>query len=497
MATSLADLVRNQRAVNGRLTPAQGDGGSYEVALRRYWAGAMDEAMDVTSQLLAEDPDCEERFAAYRLWIEVLAETGQKSGLLELVDHLFMRGQAEPDDHETYAALRGLAHFELDQFGGAQLLAGSMTELVHNPYCLELVQLVHNRVTETVAVPALATATVPITDYLQWQTLLRGVLLTRDAEALDEVVGHLCEAYRGAPLPQLVEFHRYVESGFFAGAAIIAERLVEMYPDNVDFRYYNAYAQYEDGNYPAARRQLNDTLNKVGDTDFEIVGLLGHCNAKLGEPQKAAQYLRRAVSLLKEGGLPSSHVSLELANVEDEMRGEELDPALEMPRVTRMWLINLSARRYLELRTSSDNNVDRLLRPMGTEPQPGDFVFFASPSDDYKEPRWKIAAIYAVDSEPMWHPVSGHHTALKLVTRPSEAIAVAVQTTNDTRQRPVQKLPRSHPFSNGVFELELGALDIITEAVRQHREGSVERRADGVKRSERRADGGKSRKHTG
>jgi hypothetical protein len=133
---------------------------------------------------------------------------------------------------------------------------------------------------------------------------------------------------------------------------------------------------------------------------------------------------------------------------------------------------------------------------MGTAPQVGDFVFFASPSDDYGEPRWKIAAIYTVDSEPMWHPVHGHHTALKLVTRPSEAIAVAVQTATDAPQGPI-KLPRTHPLANGVFELELGALDIITEAVRQHREGLVERRADGVKRIDRRADGGKSRRPTG
>jgi hypothetical protein len=254
-----------------------------------------------------------------------------------------------------------------------------------------------------------------------------------------------------------------------------------MFPSNVDYSYYHALALFEDGDYPGARRILSEVVRTQGETDAEIVGLLGHCHAKLGEPEKAAQLLRTAVSLLKAEGLPSSHVNIELANVEEEMRGDKLDPAIEMPRATRMWLINLSPRRYHELQTSSETHIDRLLRPMGVEPRPGDYCFFAAPDapDAEGTSRWKIVAIYAVDSEPMWHPVHRYHTALRLVNRPPEGIPVDVAPAADEGR--ASDTDRDHPYSYGVYELEIGALDIITEAVRRHNDGERERRRDGGK----------------
>ena len=330
-------------------------------------------------------------------------------------------------------------HAELDEMGAAKLLARSMADCTHNPYCLELVERVENRgERHEDDVPALLRSTEPLADYFHWQTLARSLLVAKDQEALNEALGFVRSHFRGSVLPHVFEYHRCVDSGFFAGAALVAQRLVELYADNVDYRYYHAYALYEDGDYPGARRILNDTLRLAGDSDPEIVGLLGHCNAKLGDPEKAAAYLRRAVELLEADGLPSSHVTLELANVEDELRGDSPDPAVELPRVSRNWLVRLSPRRYHELVTSSESAVDRLLRPMGQEPRPGDYCFFAltTPPDENGRSLWRIVAIYAVDSEPLWHPTYQWHSALKLVKRLPDGIPVDVQSEDDEAATP-------------------------------------------------------------
>jgi hypothetical protein len=386
---------------------------------------------------------------------------------------------------DTYAALRGVVHLELDEPNAAKLMARAVRGDFSNPYALELAQLVDNRF-GTPTTPLLLQCAAAMDDFFHWQTLARGMLATQDEEAINEVMQHVRTQFRGAPMPLLFEFHRCVESGYFAGAAVVAQRLTELFPHNVDYAYYHAYALFEDGDYPSARRILAEVVRTHGENDAEIVGLLGHCHAKLGDPEKAAHNLRTAVALLKAEGLPSSHVSLELANVEDELRGDQLDPAVEIPRVTRVWLVNLSPRRYHELQTSSENAIDRLLRPMGQEPRPGDYCFFAAPEDPDETGRakWKVVAIYAVDSEPMWHPTYRYHTALKLVSRPPLGIPVDVEVQEAQSGEATRRKPGSDDaYSFGVYELEIGALDVITEAVRQHNEGTRERRAAGPRSS--------------
>src|SRR5205823_6528271 len=152
-----------------------------------------------------------------------------------------------------------------------------------------------------------------------------------------------------------------------------------------------------------------------------------------------------------------------------ELRGDALDPAIEMPRETRMWLVNLSPRRYYELMTASDPAVERLLRPMGTAPREGDFVLFTAPpvEDELGLEQWNIVAIYTVDSEPMWHPVYRHHTALKMVVRLLNPIPLDVKVREDDTTRSGKNGP-DDPITVGVYEIEQGhALDIIERAIEQ------------------------------
>ncbi len=479
------DLVSLVQSLGNR-DSADHEQKDYEAALATYFRGDFAKSADQAANVLAEEPDCGARFQAYRLWIDSLAEAGDLHSLSELKSHLFTRGQADPDDHETYAALRAIAHFELDEFQAASLMARGVKDRVHNPYCMELVQLVESRTLDLHDedhVPALLRCTGAVTDYFHWQQLARALVKRGGGEPLSETLSTMRSMFRKAPLPLVAEYHGQVDAGYYAGAAIYAERLCELYPLQVDYQYYKAFANFEDGNYPAARATLTRLVERHGEQDPEVVGLLGHCHAKLGEAEKAKHFLTRAVSLLGAEGLPSSHVRLELANVEDELRGDQLDPALEMPRETRMWLVPLSARRYNELMTASEPSVDRLLRPMGTSARSGDFVLFTAPPVDDGEnvQHWSIVAIYTVDSEPMWHPVYRHHTALKLVCRLVNAIPMEVRTRAG-EQGSGNKPGRDEPIHYGVYEIEQGhALDIIERAIEQQKNGIIERRSVGGK----------------
>lgn len=485
-AANITELVTNLHTMSapreGKSPQGLAADTRYQTALRAYFQGDLVTAADQASAYLAEEPDSSHRFASYRLWIEALAGQGDQASMTSLRDHLFVRGQAEPDDQPTYAALRGVVHFELDEFAAARLLARAFETAVDNPYGLELVQLVDHRLERT-EVPALCRATSPVEDFFHWQTLSRGLLVRKQEEALIEVLGFVKQRFRTAPMPQVFEFHRSVEKGYYAAAAIMAEKLCEMYPDHVDYQFYHAYALFEDGDYPSARKILTAVVKKKGHVDAELVGLLGHCHAKLGEPEKAKEYLEAAQGLLQKDGLPSSHINLELANVEEELNGDAEAVTRIHEREQRSWLINLSPRRYHEMQTSSESTIEKLLRPMGKEPREGDFVFFAASEanalNEAPSPtaRWKIVAVYTVDADPMWHPVHRWHSALRLVVRPKEGVPVEVQTAPEDHvgTRPV--VGKDEPLAFGVYEMGQGALDVITEAIRQHNDGNRERRS--------------------
>lgn len=480
MTGNLMDLMKT-------LKHASGGGGpvlaarcmEYDRALNAYWSKDYKRSLEIVTDLLVEEPDGEHIFASYRLWIELLATVTDTQSIGALVQHLFIRGQAEPEHHEFFSALRGIAHFEMDEYGAASLIASGMKNRSHNPYAMELVQLVTERVSPDHAeTPALLNTSSRVDDYISWQNLARSLIVRKEKAVLEDLTSWLHTSYRSSPLPHEIEYHSCIESQAYAAGSVIAQRLVELHPENSDYHYYLAYSLFEDGNYPSAKNVLEKFRSRVKDDDSEFFGLLGHCHAKMGEAKKAAEYLQRAIGILKQDGLPTSHMTLELNEVLEELRGQDEDPVLQMPREPQNWLINLSTRRYLELATSSDNSIERLLRPMGKEPRTGDICFFATttPADKDGKSTWKIVAIYVVDSDPIWHPVHHYHNALKLVNKLPDGIPVDVVLNENDAGVESPVATKHDPVYWGVYQLDMGALAIIEEAARMHKDEMIERR---------------------
>lgn len=497
---SLTDFVQHLRRISIAENLERRMAGAYQQlhdGLRSLWAGKPRHAIDIVTKLLGDEPETDCRFAAYRLWIEALAELNDRASLAILADHLFIRGQAEPDDQEVYVALRGMVDLELDAIQAVRLTVKALRPGIDNPYALELIQLYENRIfarrLQEGDLPALLKSGAPIVDYFHWVQVARALQLTRDdeqlsveirdeaAEAMDEVFEHIHEVFRGSPIPSLFAFHRCVQSRNFSAAAVMAHELVRAYPENIDFVYFHAYALFEDGDYPAARQVLNNTLSVTGERDPEILSLLGHCNAKLGDSERARHYLQRSTEILRAEGLPHSHTYLELSDVEEDLRKGRPDPRYVTRNERAYWLIELSPRRYHEMLTSTDESLAKLIRPMGIGAKPGDVAFFATKirnKDGSKA--WKIIADYTVDSTPIWHPTQGYHTSLKLDSRYEVGIVVPeLKVLGPGKTIQEQGYHALHK-KFGVFELDQRGIAQIAESLQEHfAEHFTERRVDG------------------
>ena len=462
MATGMANLIRRSRqqfeSKLGQLPEF------YQLALESFWNGDSQTASTVLADTLVAEPDHPAQLLAYRLWIETLAESSDLDSLEALERHLRIRSEAGSDQQMSYLALRTIIRLELDEYDAAHLYCRGMAGEINNPYVAEATARVKARTAPAAdAMTDIINCKAPLSDYFHWQTLVRTASAAGCKEVIAESLQFVTSTFTQSPLPYLFEYHSCIEAGLFSAAKSCARNLCQRHPGEVDFAYYEAYATYHDGDLATAKFLLTELSHRVSPEDTDCLELLGRCHAKLGDFELSKRYLQRATAILQNQGLPTTHVQREIERVEEELRGDELDPGLLMPRLTRMWLVTLSPRRYHELLTSPESDVDELLRPMGEMPKSGDFCFFASAKESSS--KWKIAAIYAVDSHPIWHPVTGHQSALRLVCRPREGIPVDVEMLGqpDDSTKSVNTVA-----GEGIYELEVGALDVITNAVRRH-----------------------------
>ena len=443
----------------------------YKLALKALWNGDNEQALEIVTTAIANEPECDDRFNCYRLWIELAAGSVDIESLQVLAKHLMLRGQAEPEFSHVYGALRGLVHFEMDEFSAAQLISNSCSGSNVTAFALELEQMVTNRLVDQDDYPALCRAATPLVDYFHIASLAKGLLQAGETESLQQVLDYSSEIWPNSPIKSEFALHVAFDNSDFKKVSEIARDLVKQNPENSTFKYYSGYALMKLNKFEDALDVLTKASSQLGEVDGEILSMISECHASLGALNKAEAFIKRSISILKDQGFPYTKERLALLEIEESLRGDQIDPAIELPQMTRMWLVNLSPRRFSEIRNGDMSAVENILRPMGNEPKAGDFCFFASTQNSENgSVQWKIGAIYTIDTEPMWHPTEGHQNALTLVSRPESCIPVDVCLVEEDVNN--EDFHTEHPFSFGVYELEMGALDVITEATRLKNEGS-------------------------
>jgi hypothetical protein len=309
---------------------------------------------------------------------------------------------------------------------------------------------------------------------------------------------------------KLAKYHEYIENGLFAAAHLVADMLYQTYPKQDDFLLLKAFASYEDADYPAARKGLSEYVRRNPGADVEVLGLLGMCHGKIGDGENASKILSNAIEIASIEGLSISEMAIELGNITDELSLSQIGNQNEDPQedgVVQNWMIKLSHSRYFQLMNGTPDVVDRLLLPLGSLPKEGDFVFFAAGEKVDKEYFWNVVAVYIVDSKPIRHSRHEYLSVVKLISRLPITVPIDVSVREDhledlTREdleelgwsfdrkavkkiaanfgiktpHNYAKLPKGYPFRYGVYQLDVGALELIEKAIENQSQNLIDRR---------------------
>lgn len=458
---------------------------AYRACLSSFWASQFQEAADETSGVLSANPEHPMRFGLYRLWIDALAELADFKSLKVLHEHLMMRGMSTEQDRATYMALRGLIHIELDQPHAAGLMYKAVASDDDSPYTMELETKISDKNLDSTGLPALINLEQPFSDYICWQSLVRSFVSMNQRHRAEPCLDLVDRIFPGSPLRDLCYFHWCSDIGDWQSAFESAERLHKTFSESTDYAFFAAHAALRLNRFNQSMAILENSkvINVAEDADAALI--IGQALKNIGTQkrdiptlQRAIKHLEIASRLIQEAGHDPMPAEMLKVQVQEQIKdlsdaSASIDDGEEdLFRPTQAWLVKLSHRRYIELKNSKESHVTHLTRPMGSKARPGDLCFFAVEGAPNNKHTWKIAAIYTVESEPVWHPTLGHQSALQLIAMPKRLIPVAVQMANEPKEPGRKSFRSRHRDSqNGVFQLEEGVLDLIQEAIRLHQAG--------------------------
>lgn len=484
---------------------------AYREAFGLYKGRKYSECIDAISSHLRDDGDHLDRFMSYRLWIECLSVEGDSQALELIGAHLVRLVELDDPDYPSYVALGGLAFLEADSFGRARLMARCVLDR-NDPYVYELVQRLRLRVGHGGREPYILRSKGSFTDYFHWELLVYCLDMWEKCEdkIKRKAYDFLSHKFNDHSLAQTVEYHKYLENNLFAAASLVADLLRKGFPKRDEFLIYQAFAFYEDADYPEARRNLSEYVRRNPKADSEVLGLLGMCHGKVGDSENAVKILENAIDIGSIEGISISEMAIELANIKDELSlskiADEDHDSIEQGGVQN-WMIKLSPSRYFQLMNSSPESVDRILLPLGVYPKEGDFVFFSAGEKVGDEYFWNVVAVYAVDSKPIRHSRHEFLSVLKLISRLPISVPIDVSVREDHQEELAQvdlielgwqfdrhavkkiakkfaigvpqnycKLPKGYPYRYGVFQLDVGALELIEKAIENQSQNLVDRR---------------------
>lgn len=459
--------------------------GPYVEALNDFWRQDYTRARETISSTLAETPDHIDAVLLYRLWIEIAATQNLVGELRTLADHLFVLAQMDEENYESLSAIRGIAHLEMDEINAGKLINRGLKGATENTYACELSSMVQHRLGNEIP-PVNAHLLPELRDFATLCNFVRLAVAANREKEVGRCLGVIKALYPAAPFVSFSEMHLGFEGGMFDNAALEAHKLTLSFPENPDFNYYAAYFAFRRNNFTEAAARLEQARSSIGNHDPDIEALTALSHRELARRhdrpeavELAKRSLEKAIGVLRESGFPIADLGMRLQGLNDNSP-EDADPILpesvDELRPTRIWMVKLSPRRYHEFATASDREIEFLTRSLGGEARTGDICFFAS--DDFvqvsgerrrKGRQWRIAAIFAVVSEPMWNPMTRCENGLQLISRLAAPIRVDVVEDESIGPKVVRQVAKDHPSRFGVFELEDGALDIISEAIAQKR----------------------------
>lgn len=461
--------------------------GEYLEALNDLWKGNTTGAIERASAALANDAEGIDCLSLYRLWIEALASEGSHEAIRTLIDHMHSMGMESEVLQSSFVALRGIAHLELDEVEAAKFMHRLVKTQMHNVYAAELSQSLGNRFNDR-RHTVLGSLRDRVQDYVVLESLARAQVMHGEEREARHTIERCSNVFPGSPLASFFEFHLAMDSGDYRQAGVHANKLIQAFPANANYLFNAAFASLKRSNFDEARQYFEKVASKIGDSDPDTAVLLGHIYREIArrgsgkgdrDNEKALAQLKKASAVLKQNGLPVASAAIKIASLEQELNPEADSPPTDNDlEKMKTWFVKLSPRRFHELVTTPESEIEYLTRAIGRTPRASDVCFFAC--DDTRTPvgerrnqvrGWKIGAMYAVWTNPMWSPMNGCEHTLKLIHRPNVPIQVDVQYREETITSKLAKVPgtrkgkKDSPSDFGVFEIDEGGLALFSDAL--------------------------------
>jgi tetratricopeptide (TPR) repeat protein len=429
---------------------------SYLAALREFWEGRPMTSIERLSKLLVDDSVTRvTTLKLYRLWIEILAEQKSTSDLKSLAEHLAVRALNDAASSAEFYALRGMIHFELDEYDAANLILSSI-KVYDNPYVAELQGVLATRTSTSFAMEELWAKRDEIIDYFHMATLAHHFASLNEGLKLDWILERIKSCYQESPLPDFFKYHQLLSAGQAHKACGVIGKLVDRFPGNTEYRFHAGYAAAKSGDYVAAVENLSVAASLTENSDPDILNWLGFSLSELAfsennrhNLEEARNVLQASIHLSMQLGIPTMFPSQQIVKINNALG----DADQRSDKGSRIWMVKLSNSKYLELKSSHEEKIRSINKAMGEDPRPGDLCLLVG--EDYAEDgvsRLRLGAIYNVASDPIWHPVYNYQSVMTLVCRPEVSVPFEVEAMQDEN--------RVEP----VYELGVAALGIIEQS---------------------------------
>lgn len=448
----------------------------YLDVLEVYWSGESEKTLKLVAEEIHNSDGDETDALYYRLWIEQLAELNDQATLAYLEKH-FVRLQGTdilPDD--TLRAFRGLIHLELDEIKLSRHIYDLLQEKNENPQALEFCQKYELRhCDDGKETLKLLKAKKPIMDYFAWKSCTEVCLLSGEEEGLDRLLKFIEFSFSKTPLGKEFRFYKSLDLNDLKNSEKEAGALVSAYPGKSDYLFMKAYVLANLGKNEESNKILSEFLKKFKKDDPDIYSLLGYNSYvnSFGDIyskhwEKAIQYFLKAEGLLAQEGLPANEMILKLSLIQQHEAQES--QKTEERKKYHYWLVNMTARDFSSLMSSSQEKTSFQFHKMGSSTREGDLVFFSSNVNHTSQSY--LGAVYEVLSAPIWNHLDGYETMLQLVKKFERPIPLSSQFSFedeglflDIREQLAQKSTKGNYLlsARGLSELSEELLEYLDE----------------------------------
>lgn len=442
---------------------------SYHKILKDYWNQDYSKALTQLVDTIEDLESSEASSLFYRMWIEILAEQDDQASLMALLKHFMNLSHVDSISSETLIGLRGIIHLELDEIKLCKHLSKLAEKNFTNPYCIEFYQRYQARFAPDQKENIFLSMTKsPIVDYFHWQSLTKSLLSKGKLTLLDRCLDYVENSYESSPLKKEYNAYKNLDTFNLDKAESLAHELTKTHKNNTSYQFLYGYILSCNDKLKESNKVLSHLMKKHDQRDGDIYSLLGYNSYLMsyGDTnssnwENAINYLLKAEKSLREEGLPTKEVNLNLSMIDHKQR--EVNGEGEVERDDyRYWLVNISSDTSADYFSNPENS-EFLFCNLGSKPRAGDLVFFINKKTTNDQ--HSLFALYTVLDTPTWDHLDQYQTPLKQLYSLERPVELPKSLKEKTSPLLQTESKQSFKIPKGVYLLSEKGLNSLGKAL--------------------------------